>query len=337
MTARPTRRAFAALLVSGLLAAPRRSRAQSTRRTSPRIGFIFSNTPQAELEGPQPASPYLRAFLEQLRELGWVDGQNIIVERRTADGELERYVDLTRELMALRVELIVVSGTGGVFKVKQVNNTVPIVMAGGIAETLFSEGVAKSLARPGGTVTGLTTAIPGLEDKRLQLLKEAVPGASRVAYLGAAPPLPSSTMTAARALHVTVIPVETATVDGLEKAFSELKRARADALLAVWGPTFFWNARQRISNLAAQHRLPAIYWDRAFTDAGGLLSYGPDYLDIDRRAAYHVDKILKGMKPGDIPIEQPVKFELIVNLKAAKALALTIPPAFVERADLVIR
>src|SRR5499427_9567723 len=211
MTARPTRRAFAAMLVSGLLAAPRRSRAQSARRTSPRIGFIFSNTPRTELEAPRPASPYLRAFLDQLRELGWVDGQNITVERRTADGQLGRYVDLARELMALRVNVIVVSGTGGVFKVREVNDTVPIVMAGGIAEALLSAGVAKSLARPGGTVTGLTTAITGVEDKRVQILKEAVPRASRVAYLGATAPLPSSTEAAARALNVTVVAVVTAT------------------------------------------------------------------------------------------------------------------------------
>jgi putative ABC transport system substrate-binding protein len=325
------------MLASGFLAAPRWSRAQSARKTAPRIGFVFSNTPQADLEGPRPASPYLRAFLEQLRELGWVEGQNITVERRTAEGRLERYVDLARELMALRVALIVVSGTGGVFKVKEVSDTVPIVMAGGIAEALFSAGVAKSLARPGGTVTGLTTAIPGLEDKRLQLLKEAVPGASRVAYLGATAPLPANTDTAARALKLTVLPVETPRSEELEKAFGDLKRARADALLVVWGPTFFWSSRQRISDLAAQYRLPAIYWDRAFTEAGGLISYGPDYMDIDRRAAYHVDKILKGIAPGDIPIEQPVKFELVVNLKAARILALTIPPPFLARADLVIR
>ena len=336
MTAQTTRRAFATMLASSLLTAPRQSRAQSARKTSPRIAFIFSNTAQADLDGPRPASPYLRAFLEQLRELGWIDGQNITVERRTADGRLERYVDLARELMTLRVALIVVSGTGGVFKVKEVSDTVPIVMAGGIAEALLSAGVAKSLARPGGTVTGLTTAIPGLEDKRLQLLKEAVPGASRVAYLGATAPLPATTDTAARALKVTVLPVETPTSEELEKAFGDLKQARADALLVVWGPTFFWSSRQRISDLAAQHRLPAIYWDRAFTEAGGLISYGPDYVDIDRRAAYHVDKILKGIAPGDIPIEQPRKFELVVNLKAARALALTIPPAFLVRADLVI-
>ena len=325
------------MLTTALLGAPRLARAQSARKTSPRIGFIFSNTPQADLDGPHPASPYLRAFLDQLRELGWVDGRNITVERRTADGQLGRYVDLARELMALRVNVIVVSGTGGVFKVREVNDTVPIVMAGGIAEALFSAGVAKSLARPGGTVTGFTTAIPGLEDKRLQLLKEAVPGASRVAYLGATAPLPSRTEAAARALNVTVVAVETATADGLDKAFGEVKRARADAVLAVWGPQFFWSARQRISDLATQHRLPAIYWDRAFTDVGGLISYGPDYLDIDRRAAFHVDKILKGIKPGDIPIEQPAKFELVVNLKTARTLALTIPPSFVERADRLIR
>jgi len=325
------------MLATGLLGAPRLAKAQSARKTSPRIGFIFSNTPRAELDGPRPASPHLRAFLDQLRELGWVDGQNITVERRTAGGQLERYVELARELMALRVDVIVVSGTGGVFKVREVSDTVPIVMAGGIAEALFSAGVARSLARPGGTITGLTTAIPGLEDKRLQLLKEAVPGASRVAYLGATAPLPSHTEAAARALNVTVVAVETATADGLDKAFGEVKRARADAVLAVWGPPFFWSVRQRISDLATQHRLPAIYWDRAFTDAGGLISYGPDYLDIDRRAAYHVDKILKGIKPGDVPIEQPVKFELVVNLKAARMLALTIPPSFLERADLVIR
>jgi putative ABC transport system substrate-binding protein len=332
----PTRRAFTAMLAYGVLGAPATARAQPAKKTSPRIAFIFSNTPLADIEGPQPKSPYARAFLEGMRELGWVDGQNITIERRTADGKLERYVTLTRELMGSSLDLIVVSGTGGVFKVKEVSDTIPIVMAGGIAESLFSAGVAKSLARPGGTVTGLTTAIPGLEDKRLQLLKEAVPGASRVAYLGAVAPLPSNTEAAARALKVTVLPVETATLGGLERAFGDLKRTRTDAVLVVWGPTFFWSARQKLSDLAAQERLPAIYWDRAFAEAGGLLSYGPDYLDIDRRAAYHVDKILKGIKPGDIPIEQPTKFELVVNLKAARALGITIPSSFLARADRVL-
>jgi len=331
------RRAFLSGLSGSLLAGPRVVEAQRARKRPPRVAFIFSNTPSAELEGPRPTSRYLRAFLDGLRELGWIDGQNIVVEARTAGGQLERYVTLTRELLGLHVDVIVVSGTGGVFKVRQVSDTVPIVMAGGIAEILFAEGVAKSLAHPGGTVTGISNALgPPIEDKRLQLLKEAVPRVSRIAFLGAPAPPPPYAEAAARSLNVTLLPVETRTPAELEKGFGALKRERADAVFVVWGPVFFWGERQRIVDLAAREKLPAIYWDRTFAESGGLMSYGPDYLDIDRRAAYHVDKILKGIRPGDIPIEQPTRFELVINLKTAKALGLTIPPSLLLRADQVI-
>jgi len=320
-----------------MLAVPFTAGAQQTKPPMPRIAFIFGNTPRAEIEGPNPTSPYVRAFLQGMRELGWIDGQNISIERMTAEGRPDRYAALMRELTKRRLDLIVISGTGGVVKVRKVNDTIPIVTAGGIAQALSSAGLAKSLARPGGTVTGLTIAAgPDFEDKRFAVAQggRAHCHAHRISRRrGSLPPHTEST---AHAMKVTVFPEEVQSPEELETVFASLRRMRVNAVLVVWGPPFFWGHRQTIIDLMGRDRFPAIYWDRGFSEAGGLMSYGADYRDIDWRAAYYVDKILRNTKPGDIPIEQPTKFEQVINLKTAKALSLT-PQSPLLRADQVIQ
>ncbi len=330
------RRAFLGTLRGGLSARRGAGRGEGARR--PRIGLLFANTPEAEIKGGLPVSPYPRVVLVRMRELGWVDGQNITIERKSAEGRFERFPSLATELLSLPVDLIVMTApTSAVQQMKQVAGEIPIVVAGGDPDGLVRLGLANSLGRPGGTVTGLTTSTesPELESKRLQVLKESVPKVARVAYLGASSPLPPVVEATAHALSVKLLPVELTSPEDFDTAFAAIRRGRVDALL-VGRTGFFWGHRRRITDFAARERLPAVYGNRIFAESGGLVAYGTDYVDIYRRAAAYVDKILKGVKPGEIPIEQPTKFELVISVKTAKALGLTIPPSLLARADQVI-
>jgi putative tryptophan/tyrosine transport system substrate-binding protein len=331
------RRTFLAGTGAVLLAAPLVGEAQPAGKT-PRIAFIHSNAPEPSLKDP-PKNKYRRAFPEGMREFGWIDGQNITIEHRTAAGQPERFTALAQEVLGLHVDLIVVNSTEAALKVTQVSNTIPVVVAGADPEILIRAGLVDSLARPGGTVTGVA-ASAGMADelrsKTLQVLKEAAPQISRVAYLFS-PPFPFGiTEATARSLKVTLLPAEVASPVGFERAFAAIRRARVNALY-VGGSSFFWTQRRELIEFAAKERLPAVYWERGFVESGGLMSYGTDWTYIYRRAATYVDKILKGAKPGDLPVEMPTKFELVINLKTAKALGLTIPPSLLGRADEVIQ
>jgi putative tryptophan/tyrosine transport system substrate-binding protein len=327
-----TRREFIGTLAGGLLAAPLAAEAQQAAKIA-RIGYLAPNL---------AASPHLHeAFRQGLRDLGYVEGQNIVIEYRSAEGKAERLPALAAELVALKVDVIVVPGTVGVLAAKQATKTIPIVFA--VAADPVGSGLVTSLARPGGNVTGLSILTPELVGKCLELLTQAVPGVSRVAVLwqpgGHGERTDKDTLkgadVAARALGVRLQFVEAQGPADIDRAFSDMSRARAGALTVLGGGMFF-GVRRRLVDLAAKNRLPAVYPSREFVDAGGLLSYGPNLADLYRRAATYVDKILKGAKPADLPVEQPTTFQLVINLKTAKALGLTIPPSVLGRADHVI-
>jgi putative ABC transport system substrate-binding protein len=327
-----TRREFIGTLAGGLLAAPRASEAQQAAKVA-RIGYLAANL---------AASPHLReAFLQGLRDLGYVEGRNVVIEYRDAEGKYERYPALATELVALKVDVIVVTSTPAAAVVKQATRTIPIVFTW--AADPVGSGLVTSLARPGGNITGLSILAPDLVGKRLELLKQAVPGASRVAALWhpgdyverMEKDLLTEADRAARALGLRLQVVEARGREDFDRAFSDMTRARADAV-TVQSTNIFFIERRRLVDLAAKNRLPAMYLTREFVDAGGLMSYGPNVADLHRRAATYVDKILKGAKPGDLPVEQPTKFELVINLKTAKALGLTIPPSVLGRSDEVI-
>jgi putative ABC transport system substrate-binding protein len=321
-----------AVLALSLLAAPLDAEAQQAAKI-PRIGYLANNP---------AASPHLlEAFRQGLRDLGYVQGRNLVIEYRDAEGKLERFPALAAELVALKVDVIVTGNTPAALAAKQATRTTPIVFAG--AADPVSSGLVSGLARPGGNVTGLSSLTPELVGKCLELLKQAVPGVSRVAVLWHPGDLDERTdkdmlkgaEVAARALGVRLQFVEVRGPDDFDRAFSDMTRAHAGALTALPSVMFF-NERRRLLDLAAKNRLPAVYIAREFVDAGGLMSYGPNVADLLRRAATYVDKILKGTKPGDLPVEQPTKFELVINLKTAKALGLTIPQSVLGRADHII-
>jgi ABC-type uncharacterized transport system substrate-binding protein len=270
-----------------------------------------------------------------------VEGRNVVIEYRSAEGKVERYPDLAAKLVALKVDVIVAANSPAALAAKQATRALPIVFA--VAADPVTDGLVTSLAQPGGNVTGLSNLAPELVGKRLEQLKQAVPGVSRVAVLwqpGAVGERTEKDMlkgadVAAQVLGVRLQRVEARGPDDFDRAFSDMTRARAGALI-VLGGTMFFNERKRLVDLAAKNRLPAVYPWREFVDGGGLMSYGPNFADLFRRAATYVDKILKGAKPGDLPVEQPTKFELVINLKTAKALGLTIPPSMLGRADHVV-
>jgi len=330
-----TRRAFIGTLAGGLLAAPLAAEAQQAAKVT-RIGYLSPNL---------AASPHLpEAFRQGLRDLGYVEGRNVVIEYRDAEGKPERLPALAAELVALKVDVIVApASTLAALTAMQATKTIPIVFAG-VGDPVTS-GLVTSLARPGGNVTGLTGLGPELVGKRLELLTQAVPGVSRVAVLSRPGALGERTDKdmlkgvegAGRALGVRLQFVEARGrgPEDFDRAFSDMTRARASALTVLPSAMFF-NERRRLVDLAAKNRLPAVYPLREFVDAGGLMSYGPNFADLFRRAATYVDKILKGAKPGDLPVEQPTKFELVINLKTAKALGLTIPQSLLGRADQVI-
>jgi ABC-type uncharacterized transport system substrate-binding protein len=277
-----------------------------------------------------------------LRERGYIEGQNIANEYRYAEGKVDRFPELAAELVRLKVDIIVVAGGNRIIlAAKNATKTIPIVMVGAGIDPVEA-GLVESLARPGGNVTGITNLTRELGGKRLELLKEAVPKLARVAVLYE-PAAPATVLdvkevlpVAARALRLTLQPWEVRGADGFDKVFAALNKQRSDGLYVTTGPLVFAN-RKRILDLAARSRLPSVYVRREFVDAGGLMSYGADLADSYRRVAYFVDRILKGTKPADLPVEQPTKFELVINLKTAKQIGLTIPQSMLYRADRVIK
>jgi putative ABC transport system substrate-binding protein len=327
------RREFIGTLAGGLVAAPLAAEAQQAAKIA-RIGYLTGS-----LAGGLHLA---EAFCQGLRDLGYVEGRNLVIEYRDAEGKLERLPALAAELVALKVDVIVVGGRLHALAAMQATRTLPIVFAA-VSDPVQS-GLVTSLARPGGNVTGSSNLNPELVGKCLEQLKQAVPGVSRVAVLwqpGAVGERTEKDMlkaaeVAGRALGVRLQFVEARGPADFDRAFSDMTRARAGAL-TVLVSTMFIIERRRLVDLAVKNRLPAVYLLREFVDAGGLMAYGPNFADSYRRAATYVDKILKGAKPGDLPVEQPMKFELVINLKAAKALGLTIPPSLLGRADQAIQ
>jgi len=284
-------------------------------------------------------APGTEVFRRELLKLGYVEGKNIAFEYRSAEGKPDRFPDLADELVRLKVDVIVTASTVGALAAKNATRTIPIVVH--VSSDPVADGLVDSLARPGWNITGVTTIAAVLAGKRLELLKETIPKLSRVAVLWN-PQDPGSTQQwkesqlAGRELGLQLHSIEVSRADKLESAFQEATKARSAALAVI--PSSFITANpKRITDLAANHRLPAIFDRGEFVASGGLMSYGPDRAESYRRAAVFVDKILKGTKPADIPVEQPTKFELMINLKTAKALGLTIPPVVMMRVEKVIR
>ncbi len=316
-------------LALGALSVPRASEAAAA---VPRIGYVGAGSPAT-------AGHHVQAFVQGLRELGYVEGQNIVIEYRWAEGKLERLPALVADLLRLRVDVMVSSATPAIRAAKEQTSAVPIVMAG--VTDPVGLGFAASLARPGGNITGLTHLSPDLAGKRLELLKEVVPRLLRVAVLWnpnhpGQPLAFKDTQVAAQALQVTLISLEARNREELERVLSAIGKERPQALLELADPLTFFH-RRLITEVAARHRLPAMYSFREWVDAGGLMSYGTSFADQFRRAATYVDKILKGVKPAELPVEQPMRFELVINMKTAKALGITFPPSILVRADHLIQ
>ena len=317
-------------VAGGLLAAPLAAEAQPASKTA-RIGFLSLSSGPTATTNISPG----------LRELGWIEGQNIAVEYRWAAGREDKLPALAAELVQLKVDVIVTSSGLAAQAAKRATATIPIV-ATFVADPVGA-GLVASLARPGGNITGLTTLAAGLSAKRLELLKAVVSGSTRVAVLWqrgalgerAERDMVEETQVAGRTLRLQLRFVEARRPDDVEQAFSAMTEARVGALLVLPGPMLF-EARRSIVAHAAKSRLPVVYPWREAASVGGLMSYSTNFPDMYRRAATYVDKILKGAKPADLPFEQPTKFELVINLKTAKALGLTIPPSLLQRADQVI-
>ena len=309
------------------------SLAQTQQPTKvPRIGYLGAASPSA-------TSERIEAFRRGLRELGYVEGKNIIIEWRSADGKIERFPALAAEIVRLKVDIIVTAGPQATRPAKQATSTIPIVMAQD--PDPIGDGFVASLARPGGNITGLSSLAPELSGKQLELMKEIVPKLSHVAVFGTsinpgnAQNLKEVEL-AAKAFGVKLQYLDVLSPNDIETAFQAASKPRADAVLMLPGSVLVLR-RAQLTDLAVKSRLPAIYPQTEFTEAGGLMYYGTNTPDLFRRAATYVDKILKGAKPGDLPVEQPTKFEFIINLKAAKQIGLTIPPNVLARADKVIR
>ena len=324
------RREFITLL-GGAAVWPLAARAQQMGKV-PRIGYLGSSSPSLEPH-------FVEAFRQKLRELGHIEGENIAIEYRWAEGQDRRLPELATELVRLQPNVIVTAGTPGALAAMQATKTIPIVMAS--SGDPVGAGLVASLARPGGHVTGFTIVGPQIEGKRLDLLKEAVPELSRVAVLWnpSNPALVSYFDTienAGRTLRISLDPVaEVRRANELDNAFFAIASARPRALLVV-ADRFLLAHRKRIVEFAAAKRLPGMYPYREYVEAGGLMSYAPSNIELFRGAATYVDKILKGAKPGDLPVQEPTKLELIVNLKTSKAIGLTVPESFLLRADELI-
>jgi putative ABC transport system substrate-binding protein len=298
----------------------------------PRIGYLGATS-----RSINPAR--IEAFRQGLRELGYVEGKNIVIEYRYAEGKLDRLPALAAELVGLKVDIIVMGGPAATRSAKQATATIPIVMA--YDDDPVGSGFVASLARPGGNITGLSTLAPEISGKQLELLREIVPKLSRVAVLGNAiqpgnPQALREINLAADAFGVQLQYLEVGGPKDIDTVFRAASKGRADAVLVLGNPTLF-SQRRQLADLAIKSRLPTIYNRPEYVEDGGLVFYGPSYIDLYRRAATYVDKILKGTKPADLPVEQPKKFEFIINLKAAKQIGLTIPPNVLARADRVIK
>ena len=311
-----------------LLAFSFRVEAQQTKKI-PRIGFL----------GAAPASSNFKAFLQGLHELGYIEGKTIAIEYRSAEGKSDQYPELASELVRLKVDVIIVSGALATSAAKKATGEIPIVMA--VAGDPVGSAHVTSLGRPGGNITGLTNLAPELGGKRLELLKEIIPGLSRVAMISD-PTNPVFTLQvremerAAQAMKLQLQILEVRERNDFDSAFGAAKKVHAGAV-GTSASAFLAAHRQKLVNLAEKSRLPTMYHNSAFVEVGGLMSYGVNNADLYRRAAVYVDKILKGAKPAELPVEQPKKFEFIINLKAAKQIGLTIPPNVLARADKVIR
>ena len=320
------RRAFISGITGGLLALPLTAEAQPAGKV-PRIG-ILGSTP----------NPSWESFRQTLRELGYVEGRSIILEYRWLEGAVDRAPAAATELVNLKVDVIVAVSVPVIRAAQQASGTIPIVMAASF--DAVDTGLVASLARPGGNTTGLTLLSTAVVGKRLELLREAVPTVSRLAVL-LGPPAPADSLllreveAGAQVLNMRLQILRAADPTEVQRAFSAMSRERASALLMSEHP-FLFSPRARVAELAAKHRLPTVVSFREFVEKGALMSYGADLADLYGRAAVYVDKILKGTKPADLPVEQPTKFTLVINLKTAKALGLTIPQSLLRRADQVI-
>ena len=323
------RRTFIGSVAFGLFVVPVASLAQQVGKVY-RVGML-ETTPMAM------NAANLDAFRQQLRELGYVEGRNLIIEYRSADGRSERFAGLAAELVNMKVDLIVTRGSLATQAAKNATRTIPVVMAN-VGEPLQ---FVASLARPGGNITGLSSLIVDTETKRLGLLRELLPGSKRIAVLinldNPASRLQWKELeTAAPSMGVKLQLLDVREPDGLEPAFAAANQQHADGLIGGQDGLFI-AYRKQVAELAAKYRLPAIYRSMEAVEAGGLMAYGANYPDLYRRTAVYVDKILKGAKPGDLPIEQATKFQLVINLKTAKALGITIPPPLLLRADEVVQ
>ncbi len=324
------------MAVAGAIAAPRLASAQPARKPH-RVAIVLAFSPLAEMAGPNPVHPITRAIVHELRSLGYVEGRNLILERRSAEGKPERYAGIMAELVRAGTDVMVVASERSlVHAAKAATASVPIVLIN--YPTPVEHGFAASLARPGGNITG-TTGGTGWENdaKRLALLKEALPAVSRVAYLAPKEfwdgPAARPVQQAAASMGIELLPVEH--LADAEASFAAVERQRPAALfVAPSSPSFA--QREELPRLALKARLPSSFGLRLHAEAGGLMSYGIDFPEFNRRVAHFVDKILKGARPGDLPMEQPTKFELVVNLKTAQALGVTIAPAVLLRADRLI-
>jgi putative ABC transport system substrate-binding protein len=326
------RRSVTRFLLTGLLGLAFGVEAQPLEKV-PRIGFV---TGVGDANSP---GPFVEAFRQGLRELGYIEGKNILVEYRYTEGKQDRSPSLVGEFVHFKVDVIVTGGSGLTAAAKEATTTIPIVMAQD-PDPIGNRFVA-SLARPGGNITGLSNLGPELTGKRLELLKEVVPSLSRVTVFGSSTfhgnaQILSEAKLAGGGLRLQLQYVDVREPKDIEIAFREAKKGRAEAVLVLAGPVFFFERRQ-LAGLAVKSRLPAIYYATEFVEDGGLITYGANRAELHRRASVYVDKILKGAKPADLPIEQPTKFELVINLRTAKQIGLTIPPNVLARADRVIK
>lgn len=318
--------------IGALLAAPF-ARAQSTRVF--RVAWVLTTSPIAELAGPDPAHPITRAFVHELRALGYVEGRNLALERRSAEGNPKRFAPILAELVALKPDAIVMAGQGALNRAaKEATETIPIVIFA--VSRPVESGLVDSLARPGGNITGLTVnSGPENEAKRLQLLKEAVPYAARVVYLGTDETwnnlIGQAVRAAAAGLGVELLHAEHRPAD-LNATFAAVRSKHPDALFASLSAETY-GQRQRIADFARRARLPGVYPYLEMATLGGLLAYGVNVVELGRRAAHYVDKILHGANPGELPIDRPTKFDLVVNLRTAREIGLTLPPSILLRAD----
>ena len=298
-----------------------------------RIGYVDSST-------ASDSTVRLEAFLREMRKLGWIEGKNIAIEYRYAEGKRDRFPELAAELVRLKVDLIVVEGTGLALAAKSATTTIPIVVT--TVGDPVGAGLVASLARPGGNVTGLASLTPQLNTKRLEILKDTVPKLTRVGLISSAVGVAAELQLKELKPAALALKLKLEVIDaqpdrkGLESAFETAKQKQVNAIM-IQSIRPFSAERKRIVELAGKYRLPAIYAQKEYVDEGGLMSYGTDFIDLYRRAAVYVDKILKGAKPADLPVQQATKFEFVINLKAAKQIGMTVPPRVLERADRVIK